>query len=341
MGQRDVFEQVQLRLYQAALGEASWADAANLIGEVGQTRGTALAFVTGRGKRDAEVFFTRLCLDGRLRKDLEREYWTKYYPHDESISRIARIPAGELVSTGDLYTDREKRTSIAYDARRHTGMQKGLNVRLNGPEGSHIFLSLADSTARGGEWGSDQIETITGILPHVRHFVRVRQSLSEAGALGRSLVGMLGNTRLGIIHLDRSGRIVEANDKARDVLARGRRAAGFRRTPDGSGALRERCVPAIAATGSAPARPSGVRGLAHDQAHRGHLATGRPDHSGASDGEVHHDAERRRAPDHRRPGGPGHDRPAVWWRRFWGSPRRRASSRPCWPPDTVCRRSLR
>ena len=62
---------------------------------------------------------------------------------------------------------------------------------------------------------------IERLLPHIRQFVRVRQALSDAGALGASLSELLDSTRSGVIQLERRGRIVEANDRARDMLRRG------------------------------------------------------------------------------------------------------------------------
>ena len=71
-----------------------------------------------------------------------------------------------------------------------------------------------------GDWGSAQMEIIKRLLPHIRQFVRVRRTLAGAEALGASLGGLLDTTRVGVIHLDRSGRIVEANDRARAILRR-------------------------------------------------------------------------------------------------------------------------
>ena len=59
------------------------------------------------------------------------------------------------------------------------------------------------------------------LLPHLRQYVRVRHALAEAGALGTSLAELLGNSRAGVIQLDRDGRMVETNDQARALLRRG------------------------------------------------------------------------------------------------------------------------
>ena len=51
--------------------------------------------------------------------------------------------------------------------------------------------------------------------------MRVRGALAKTGALGRSLSDLLDNTRVGVIHLDWNGNIINANDRAQDILRRG------------------------------------------------------------------------------------------------------------------------
>ena len=99
-------------------------------------------------------------------------------------------------------------------------MQNSLNMRLDGPDGSHISLSINDPVTPGG-WETPQLTLIQGLLPHLRQFVRVRQALVKAEALGATTFALLDNTRLGVIHLDRRGRIMVVNDRARALLRQG------------------------------------------------------------------------------------------------------------------------
>ena len=134
---------------------------------------------------------------------------------------LGRLADSRLVRIAELYTDQELKTSTTYNwALPQAGYQRGLNVRLDGPHGSSIVWTLADPTERGG-WGSDQIEMIERLLPHIRNYVQVRQALVGAEALGASLSELLNTTRIGVIHLDRRGRILEANDRARRLLRKG------------------------------------------------------------------------------------------------------------------------
>ena len=58
------------------------------------------------------------------------------------------------------------------------------------------------------------------LIPHVRKFVQLRQVFAGSQALNASLNGLLDNDRAGVIQLDRDGRILEVNDRARNILRR-------------------------------------------------------------------------------------------------------------------------
>ena len=85
------------------------------------------------------------------------------------------------------------------------------------PGGSRILWQVNDPVD-GESWSFAQVDAIRRLLPHVRHTVSVQQTLSGAGVLGATLERMLDATGLGIVQLDARGRIVAANDRARDVL---------------------------------------------------------------------------------------------------------------------------
>ncbi len=91
---------------------------------------------------------------------------------------------------------------------------------MDGPEGLHIAWGLTDPLDPSG-WGSEQIALIQYLLPHLRQFVRVRQTLAKAEALRTSLAQLLDTTLLGVLALDRRGRIVETNTRALRILRRG------------------------------------------------------------------------------------------------------------------------
>lgn len=223
MSKSDAFDRVLVSLNDAALDDALWPSTAALIDEACGLTGNELT-VGKHSADDARIYFARFCYRGLRRRDLENEYYTVYHPLDERVPRFRALPDSELVHVTKLYTGKELRTSLAYnEALPRCGGQNALNVRLDGPDGSHIAWEIVGSVDPHG-WGSDQVEMIQRLLPHIRQFVRVRHALFKAEALGASATRFLGNARVGVVYADWQGRILETNDRALDIL---RRAEGL------------------------------------------------------------------------------------------------------------------
>lgn len=217
----DTFDGILMSLHDAMLDDAHWPATSALIDDACGMKGNALVVGKGQSQKDGQIFLARFCYHGERHPERERWYFALYYSQDERVPRVAQLPDSSLVRIDDLYTEEELRRSPAYnEALPRGGYQHGLNVRLDGLEGSSIVWTLADCNASGG-WGSGQIELIERLLPHVRQYVQVRWALASAEALGASLTDLLDNTRVGVVHLDQRGRMVEANDRAREILRRG------------------------------------------------------------------------------------------------------------------------
>ena len=256
MSDQDAFDRILAALHAATLDTAQWPATSALIDEACGMQGNGL--LVSEGPPDAaRVLFFGLYYRGQRRVDWEREYLDIYHPIDERMPRARRLPDSHLVHVTELYTAEELQTSPTYnEALPRANAQDSLNVRLDGLDGSSIGWSLQDPVASDG-WGSSQLTLLKGLLPHLRHFVRVQQTLAKAQALGASVTALLDNARVGVIHLDRHGRIVEANDRARAILRRGDGVAdrgGFlhARVPADQARL-ERLVADALPTSSAPA----------------------------------------------------------------------------------------
>ena len=220
MAEEDRFGRVLENLYGAALGDIEWVTAAASINDMIRTRGHSLTYVDVGPGGGPEIRFSRFFLGAHRRQDLEQSYFRDYYPRDEAIPRLYGLGDGEMVHKPDLYTDREKKTSAAYNEfRRVNRTRNGLFMGLEALDGQGIVLSFGDSAEREG-WGHDQIRAIERLAPHLRHFARVRRAMADARALGASLAELLENRRSGIVQLDRCGRILEASDRAGDILLR-------------------------------------------------------------------------------------------------------------------------
>ena len=220
MSQYDTFDRILTLLHEAMLDDAHWPTTSALIDEACGMTGNELVVGEGSGS-DVRILSARFYYRGERRQDLERTYFEVYHPWDERLPRLRQLPDSRVAHVTELYTDKELKTSATYnECLPHSGTQNGLNVRLDGPNGSRIVWALADPVEAGG-WHADQIEMIHRLLPHIRQFVQVRRVIAGAEALGGSLSKLLDNTRVGVIHLDWRGRIIEANDRARDTLRQG------------------------------------------------------------------------------------------------------------------------
>jgi len=218
MTQLEAFERAVTALNEAMLDDARWPETAGLIDEAVEATGHMLAFGSELPASKVEVFFWKNHFRGEVRTDLGQEYFRIYHPIDEHLPQMRRLPDGKITPIVDLFTESELKTSPTYnEAFLRYDIQNGLNVRLDGPGGSHIAWGIGDSVDPDG-WSSSQIRMVARMLPHIRQYVRVRSALVEARALGASVIELLDNTRMGIIQLDRGGRIVETNDRARELL---------------------------------------------------------------------------------------------------------------------------
>ena len=220
MNPLDGFDRILALLHRAALDDAHWPAAAAAIDEACGAVGNAL-FVGEWSGDDVRLHFAQFLYRGEPRQDVAREILEVYYPHDEGRRRLRTLPAGELFHARALYTEEELRTSLTYnEGLRRSRSQNGLQVRLDWQDGHRVVWAVGDPVAPGG-WQSPQLQLLESLLPHVRQFVRVRQALVGADALSASLTGLLDKSRIGVLHLDRTGRVLAANGPAVDILRRG------------------------------------------------------------------------------------------------------------------------
>ena len=220
MNNPDAFERSMASLYDAMLDETRWPATSALIDEACGITGNGLMVAEGP-KDDVRAVFVGLYSRGQRREDLEREYLENYHAIDERVPRFRQLPVRRLVHINDLYTAEELKTSPTYnEILLRAGMQDGLNVRLPGLDGSHIGWGLNDPVDSEG-WGASRITRVQRLLPHIQQFVRVRQALVRAEARSTTVTALLDNPRIGVLELDRRGRILEGNDRARSLLRHG------------------------------------------------------------------------------------------------------------------------
>ena len=220
MDRRVAFERIVEGLNEAMLDDARWPSVSALMDEAFGARGSLLVWGNERPENYPEIFYTKCHTRGTDRSAWLCEYFRNYYAEDEQLPRLRALPDAKVAPLAELYSDQERKTSRAYNEfwMRYHG-RNGLAMRLYGPGGASISWGISDPVDASG-WSSSRLDMIARVMPHIRQYVRVHTALDDARSLGRSVIGLLDNTRAGVIQLDRSGRIVEANDRALAMLRR-------------------------------------------------------------------------------------------------------------------------
>ena len=220
MSDQDAFERILASLHDAMLDDTEWPATSALIDAACGTVGNALV-VSEDPPDDTQIHFVGIYHRGQRSEALEREWLDVYQPVNECGPRFLQLPDSQPVPITALYTAEELKTSLAYNEglRRLRG-QQGMISRLDGPHGGNITWISYDPVS-SNDWESSQLALLKGLLPHLRQFVRVRQALVSAEARDMAETGLLDNPRIGVIHLDGRGHILEANDRARHILRHG------------------------------------------------------------------------------------------------------------------------
>lgn len=203
------------------LDDAEWPATSARLDEACGSVGNAL--LIGEGSENGiRPSFVGGFQRGQRRIGMEVEYLEHYHSIDEQVPRFRRCPFRSLVRTAELFSPEELKTSPTYnDFFAKIRHQAGLKARLRGPAGcSHVAWVLGDP-ATSSDWSSAQVAMVERLIPHVEQFVLVRQMFVGAGLLNATLASLLDARRFGVVHLDRQGRIVMLNDRARKIVLRG------------------------------------------------------------------------------------------------------------------------
>ena len=222
MSIRDRVDEIAKLLREAELDESKWPAASALIDDTCGLQGNDLLLVGLHPVGGMDIKLRWLLLRGEPRPELKRDYAENYAAIDERPAAVLREPFGKLVHTNSLLPDGVRRRSATYNEYLVPNAGENcLNVRMPATNDLQVAWSLVGPG--GGcpsDWSSDQVDAIRQLLPHVRQFVRVRHALAEARADGMRTTELLDTRRIGVLLLDRLGRVVEANDRARALLAR-------------------------------------------------------------------------------------------------------------------------
>lgn len=222
MDESDKFERVLASLNDVALSRMLWWDALALIDELIAVDGGTLVFGEGENYNDIRIYSAWMYREGERQRDVEEEYFSTFHRLDERIPRLRVAPDSQLFHVTEFYTPEELKTSPAFNdfLVRHKA-ENGINVRMDAPGGSRLVWGTGNPLKRD-DWSSPQQKAIRRLLPHVRHAFVVQHALASAGVFNLTLLGLLETNGIGVIQLDRNGRILETNVQARKLLISGK-----------------------------------------------------------------------------------------------------------------------
>ena len=202
------------------LDDARWPAASALIDDACGITGNDL--MVGEGsKDDIRALFIGSYYRGQRREDLEREYLKDYQSYRRTR---AALSAAARRSSGARHRPVHGRGAEDLAHLQRDAAPGRLPGRLEraARRARRFPHHLGPRRPRHSDgWGSSRVAMVTGLLPHIRQFVRVRQALVRAEARNTTVTALLDNPRIGVLHLDRRGRIMAANDRARSILRRG------------------------------------------------------------------------------------------------------------------------
>ncbi|MCY3621904.1 MAG: LuxR C-terminal-related transcriptional regulator [Gammaproteobacteria bacterium] len=223
MDQRDRFARTVTSLLEAQLDDSRWPAASALLDDACDIWGNHLAVIHPVSGGDPEMVFGRLYKRGEPDEELERRYTDDYLAIDERMPRFFAMSDGALNHVKVMFTPEELATSPTYNEFLvPSGGENAVTVRMAGPGGLHILMSLVRGGGDPSSWTADQVQMIQRLLPHIRHFVRVRQAMVNAGMSAvHTAADAFGAKEIGVVFLDARGRIVGLNDYARARLRAG------------------------------------------------------------------------------------------------------------------------
>lgn len=219
MATQDTFEHIVSALQDAALDPIHWAQATHLIDDACGLFSTHLT-IHDTSLNPAPYLFSACYSHGEDYANLAQEYLGDYYPEDERVPRLFRLPWNRLTHNTALYTEHEQKTSVVYnECLPRIGSNNQLCTRLAGPTGTDILWGI--TKLAGADWPSANVALLQALLPHIHHSLHVHDALVRAEVYNPTLASLLDTRQIGAIFLNQRGGIIEANDRGQEILRHG------------------------------------------------------------------------------------------------------------------------
>jgi DNA-binding CsgD family transcriptional regulator len=256
-------------IYDAALDPALWpATLSRLAGFVGGC--AASLYAKDVAGSTCQIYFD----DGALDRGWIDRYTDRFVKMDPSTVRQYFGQIGQGMSTADLMPYREfLDTRFAAEWARPQHLVDALSAVLE-KSGAQVMLVTVFRDTEDGLVDLAARRRMTLIAPHIRRAAHVAAAMSEAGAKAAALTDMFDAVAVGVLLLDRSRAVVEANAAARRLLDGGRlfQPGAIRLTPLDAAADRQLAAALAAPIGAAPARTAPLTLVIADSAGERYVA---------------------------------------------------------------------
>jgi DNA-binding CsgD family transcriptional regulator len=147
------------------------------------------------------------------------DYYLNYLPSDVRIPRVPLQPAQSVIDDAALIAPEERRRSAFHNEWiPRYALGELIHVHLAPSVGCFGILTCAQDGGRG-PFSSTQRARLRGFIPHFQRAAAIRLRVPEAAEQAALASSVFGQMPIATIILDRSGRILIANDAASAILA--------------------------------------------------------------------------------------------------------------------------
>ena len=189
-------------IYDAATEPALWPEAMEALARTIGAR-TGILYRFDLGRRRAEQI-AGLNLD----PGLQPAYESHYCRIDAWNQRVQSMPAGQILPTQHLVTDRElERTEFYADVLRPQDIFYATGGMVERDSGGFAVFGLQRGR-RAGPFGETESRQLAQIFPHLRRSLRIRRELQAALAVRDLLADTLDAMGDGVMILDARSRLL-------------------------------------------------------------------------------------------------------------------------------------
>jgi DNA-binding CsgD family transcriptional regulator len=201
-------------IYEAATDEDLWGAALVEMADLTSSQGGVMF---GLDYKRSDVTFT---FNGGMSEEHNRIFRERHFVNPFT-AHMLHVPVGKFVQSAELMSLPElKRTAFYDEVLRPQETVHNFMVALAGKPDFQAAFNFCRNE-RQGPFEADELKFFARVFPHLRRSLLLGSRLDGYKALQRAEFHVLDRLSIGIVLLDRAGRVVFANVAARAVTGDG------------------------------------------------------------------------------------------------------------------------